>query len=207
MTELIKKDIIFKMKKSNKSDRIADFIYEVGSLRRVIRSHRQSLFVDDTSDTISSHSYRVTVIGWFLAKEEKVDPYKVIMMCLFHDLSETRTGDQNWVNKRYVKSFEEEAIRDQFSGLNQEKELGELLSEYNERKTKESILAKDADLIDQIFILREHELSGNNEAHSWLKDPKQYKMLKSKTALQIAKAAMKISPTHWWHGVWTSKRR
>ncbi len=193
--------------KKDQSNRIADFIYEVGSLRRLVRSHRQSLFVDDTSDTISSHSYRVTMIGWFLAKEENADPYKVVMMCLFHDLSEARTGDQNWVNKKYVKSFEDEAIKDQFAGLNHENELNKISDEYNDRKTKESILAKDADLIDQIFILREHEWSGNKEAHEWLKDSTQFKMLKSKTGIKIAKSAMKISPTHWWKGIWTSERR
>jgi putative hydrolase of HD superfamily len=193
--------------KINQSNRVADFLYEVGSLRRVIRSHRQSLFVDDTSDTISSHSYRVTMIGWFLAKEEKVDPYKVVMMCMTHDLSEARTGDQNWVNKRYVKSFEEEAIKDQFKDLRQEKELNEIAKEYGDRKTKESIVAKEADLIDQILILREHEWSGNREATKWLKDCEQFKMLKTKTGKNIARSAMKIDPTHWWKNVWTSKRR
>jgi len=197
-----------KVKNKNKKYlRITNFLYEVGSLRRVIRAHRQSLFVDDTSDTISSHSYRVAMIGWFLAKEEKADPYKVVMMCLFHDLSEARSGDQNWVNKKYVKVFEEEIIKEQFKDLPQENELKNLLGEYNERKTKEAILAKDADIIDQIFILKEHEWSGNNEAHRWLKDSTHLRMTKSKTGINIANQALKTRPTMWWSDIWTSKRR
>lgn len=191
----------------NKHDKIANFLYEVGSLRRIIRSHRQSLFVDDTSDTISSHSYRVAMIGWFLAKEERADPYKVVMMCLMHDLSETRSGDQNWINKKYIKVFEEEIIKDQFKNLSQEKELTNIMTEYNNRKSKEAILAKDADLIDQIFILKEHDWSGNKEAHKWLKDSTHLKMTRSKTGIKIAKSALKLRPSDWWHDVWTSKRR
>jgi putative hydrolase of HD superfamily len=84
----------------------ASFLYEIGTMRKTARAHRQTLLTDDLSDNIASHSYRVTWIGWFLAKAEKVDPYKVLLMCLSHDLSETRSGDQNWIHKKYIKVFE-----------------------------------------------------------------------------------------------------
>jgi len=70
---------------------ITHFLYEIGTLRKIARSHNQALLTSDISDNIASHSYRVTNIGWFLAKLEKVDPHKVVMMCLLHDTPETRT--------------------------------------------------------------------------------------------------------------------
>lgn len=185
----------------------AKFIYEVGSLRRIIRSHRQTLFVDDVSDTISTHSYRVTIIGWLLAKEENANPYKVVMMCLTHDLPEARSGDQNWVNKRYVKVFDDEIINDQIGSLPASKDLLEIIKEYEERKSLESILAKDADLIDQICLLREYEMNGSTEATVWLKGKSHYSMIKSKSGKKIADEIMKLKPTSWWHGTSTSKRR
>ncbi len=66
--------------------KIVNFLYEVGTMRKLMRMHRQVLLTDDMSDSIASHSYRVAIIGWFLAKEENVDPYKTVMMCLLHDM-------------------------------------------------------------------------------------------------------------------------
>jgi putative hydrolase of HD superfamily len=71
----------------NKYKRIAQFLFEIGSMRKLIRMHRQSLLTDDMSDNIATHSYRVAMIGWHLAMMEKADPYKVVMMCLLHDVA------------------------------------------------------------------------------------------------------------------------
>jgi len=46
----------------------ARFFLEVGSLRKLARSHRQTLLTDDLSDNIASHSYRVVVIAYMLAQ-------------------------------------------------------------------------------------------------------------------------------------------
>src|SRR3989344_4984110 len=140
--------------------RLTHFLYELGTLRKVARSHRQTLLTDDLSDNISSHSYRVSVIGWFLAKLEKADPYKIVMMCLFHDTSETRTGDQNWVHKKYIQSFDAEVAQDQLSKLTGANELLKLVSEYEKKETLEAKLTKDADLLDQILLLKEYSWQG-----------------------------------------------
>lgn len=186
---------------------ITKLLYEVGTLRKIARSHRQTLLTDDLSDNISSHSYRVTVIGWFLAKLEKADPYKVLVMCLFHDSGETRTGDQNWVNKKYVQTFENEVTKDQLLGIKEPSELISFSAEYEERKTLESKLAKDADLLDQIFLLREYQWQGNKEAEKWLVDNEQLKKLFSKSAKQIAHEAISQDPSYWWSDSWASDRR
>ena len=137
----------------NANERIADFLFEVGTMRRLQRIHRQTLLVDDSSDTIASHSYRVALIGWHLAKLAEADPYKTTMMCLVHDLNEIRSNDHNWVHKRYVKVFDEEITKDQLGSL-PFGELFDITTEYEERESLESKLAKDADIIDQILLLR-----------------------------------------------------
>ena len=198
--------------------RIANFFYEVGTMRRLPRIHRQTLLVDDVTDTIASHSYRVALIGWFLAKEEKADPYKVVMMCLLHDLGEARTGDHNWVHKRYIKIFDEEINKEQLGDLPY-KDLKELADEYHERKSKEAIVAKQADILDQILLLREYEWQGNKEASLWLKGKSIQRgkaggktdnkllSLKLKSARKMGEEIYKTNPSDWWAHLWTNKNR
>ncbi len=199
--------------KTNKTiKKAAEFLFEVGTLRKTIRAHRQTLLTDDSSDNIASHSFRVIWIGWILSKMEKADPYKVLLMCLAHDTGETRSGDQNWVHKKYVKVFEDEITKDQIKDLPDQKELRSFLYEYEERKSKEALLAKDADLIDQILLLKEYVVLGNKEADLWLKGKSKgskthFQMLKTKSAQLLAKEILKSNPTDWWKNIWTSKRR
>lgn len=198
--------------KNNKYRKIANFLYEIGSLRKVIRSHRQTLLTDDLSDNISSHSFRVAWIGWILAKEARADLYKVLLMCLSHDITEARSGDQNWVNKKYLKVFEEEIIKEQLANLSDKKELDNVIKEYHERKTKEALIAKDADSLDQILLLKEYSWLGNREAKHWLREPSyknnmQYKLLTTKIAKQLAREVYKLKPSDWWDNSWTEKRR
>jgi len=188
--------------------KLSDFFFELGTLRKLVRSHRQTLLTDDLSDNISSHSYRVTVIGYFLACLAKADVAKVIQMCLFHDVSESRSGDQNWIHKRYIKVFEDEISRDQFGDLPFGKDILALGREYQERKSLEAKLAKDADLLDQILLLKEYSHIGNQEAATWLKDDNHAVMLLTPIAKKIAKAIIKQRPSAWWYqGGWTPNRR
>lgn len=113
--------------------KLVSFFFEVGTLRKILRSHRQTLLTDDLSDNIASHSFRVSMIGWFLAAAEKADPHRVVMMCLLHDLEETRAGDQNWVHKKYVKVFEEEIREGQLELLPGSKELLKFSKEENRK--------------------------------------------------------------------------
>src|SRR3989344_3592985 len=174
--------------------KLASFFFEVGTLRKTARSHRQGLLTDDLSDNISSHSYRATVIGYFLARLAKADVAKVVQMCLFHDVSESRSGDQNWIHKRYVKVFEDEIIHDQFGDLPFGKDILALGREYQERKSLEAKLAKDADLLDQILLLKEYAHIGNHEAEEWLKNNAQEKMLQTSFAKKLAKKISLQSP-------------
>lgn len=191
----------------NKIEAITNLFFEVGSLRKLARSHRQTLLTDDLSDSISSHPYRVIVIGYFLALQEKVDTGKVVKMCMVHDIGESRGGDQNWIHKKYVKVYEDEITNSQFSFLPKGAEIRQLAKEYEERSTNESKIAKDADHIDQLLLLREYEWQGNKEAASWLKSQTHDKMLFSKSAKDIAKQLRKQKPSDWWENIWTSKRR
>lgn len=196
----------------SKEESIARFLYEIGTMRKLPRMHRQTLLTEDVSDNIASHSYRTTFIGWHLAKIEHADPYKVVMMCLLHDTAEARSGDHNWVHKRYVKIFEDEIAQDQLGAL-PFNDLIDIREEYETRESKESIIAKDADLLDQILLLKEYEWQGNREAVVWLKgksgedENRQVLNLRTEGARSLAKAIFNEDPSSWWNDVWTPKNR
>ncbi len=197
--------------KQNQIKKLVSFVFEIGNLRKVIRAHQQTLLSFDLSDTIASHSFRVIFIGYFLAKELKADVDKVVKMCLLHDLEETRSSDHNWVHKRYVKVFEDEIRRDQLKNLSNSEELLKLSKEYQERKTLEAKITKDADLLDETFLLREYAWQGNKEAKNWLKGVKKEshheKMMFTKLAKAIAKETKSQAPSLWWKNLWTPTRR
>lgn len=201
------------MKKNNTQKNIAGFLYEVGTMRKLPRMHRQTLLTDDMSDNIATHSYRVAVIGWFLAKQENVDASKVVMMCLLHDMGEVRTGDHNWIHKRYVKIYDDQIVKEQLGAL-PFKELEDFAIEYEKRDSKESMIAKDADIIDQILLLREYEWQGNKEAAKWLyrgetKNGKatHISRLSFESSKKLAEEIYKQEPSAWWQNLWTSKNR
>lgn len=195
------------IKNKNFAKSLISFFFEVGTLRKVIRAHRQTLLTDDFSDNIASHSFRTAIIGWFLAKIEGVDPYKVVIICLLHDLEESRAGDQNWVHKRFVKVFEKEIREGQLRNLPKANELLELSKEYQERKTIEAKIAKDSDLLDQILILKEYAWRGNKEAEKWLKGKEQEELMFTETGKKLAAEAYRQRPSEWWDNLWTNNRR
>lgn len=134
------------------------------------------------------------------------------MMCLLHELGEIRANDHNWVHKRYVKVYEEEIREDQLQSL-PFSELFEFASEYDKRESKEAVIAKDADMLDQILLLREYEWQGNKEAKIWLHgkgdkpESRQLDKLNTTAAKELGATIYEKSPSKWWEELWMSTNR
>lgn len=191
----------------------AEFFYELGTMRMLPRMHRQVLLQANDADNIASHSWRVAAIAWCLAELEGADPYKAAGMALFHDMEELRSGDHNWVHKRYVKVFEDEVVQDQGRGLPFEKTLQDARNEYKERATPEARLVKDADLLEQLLLLREYAHAGNKEAEKWITGGREHylsvleRTLTSESAKQLAMSINETDPGAWWSKIWTERNR
>lgn len=198
--------------KDKQLEKLTSLFFEIGTLRKIPRSHQQTLLSQDLSDNIASHSFRTALIGYFLTENLEADSDKVTKMCLLHDLEEVRTGDQNWLHKSYVKSFEGEVREDQVEGLENVEEFEKLSQEYDERETLEAKIAKDADCLDQLMLLKEYAWQGNEEAKEWLhldKDEKneQEKRLHTDLAQQLAREVKQQKPSSWWRDSWSSEGR
>jgi putative hydrolase of HD superfamily len=174
---------------------IANFLFEAGMLKRTPRSGFQ--FLGTGAESVAEHIFRTTYIGYALGKlAEGVNVDRMIKMCLFHDLAESRTGDLNYVNKKYVNANEKKAIDDLAQTLPFGSEIKELIHEFNEGKTEEASLARDADQLEMILALKEYKDVGNRYADEWLEFS--YKRLQTDAARELAKVILETDSSLWW---------
>jgi len=154
-------------------------------------------FLGTGGESVADHSFRTAVIGYVLASmEPDADRSKVILMCLFHDFPEARTGDHNYVNKKYVTVDEEKATRDQVQGLNFGTEIIDLSNEFNVSNTFEAKLSKDADQLDLILELKEQLDLGNLQAKEWLSFA--VKRLLTESGRKVAQEILASERDSWW---------
>ena len=174
---------------------IVNFLFEVGILKNTPRSGYQ--FLGSGSESVAEHSFRVAVIAYLLAKNEpKADMQKVFLMSLFHDFHEARTGDHNYVNKKYVTVNEDKAVRDLAQKLPFGQEIVSLINEFNSRETLEARLSQDADQLDFILELKRQLDLGNKSAAEWLTYA--VKRLITDYAKELADEIIKTGSSDWW---------
>lgn len=178
-------------------------MFEVGTLKKIARGHRQVFLTNDLSDNIASHSHRVSIIGYFLGKKENANVPKILKMCLFHDVGETRTGDQTWIHKRYIKVDEENVMNDQVLNLDDDNEIYDLLNELKKLETKESKIVKDADNLDQYLLVKEYVQQGNREAETWLNDSV-VNIFYTDSAKELFNLLETTNPSDWTEGLYVT---
>ena len=146
---------------------------------------------------MAEHIFRTCYIGYALGKlAHGVNVNRMIKMCLFHDLPEARTGDLNYVNKKYVDADENKAVNDLAETLPFGSEIRELILEFNEGKTDEARLARDADQLEMILALKEYKDVGNKHADEWLGFS--LKRLQTDTARELATTILETDSSLWW---------
>lgn len=180
---------------SKDTSAIVDFLFEVGILANTPRSGFH--FLGSGKQSVAEHLNRTAYIGYAIAMMEgDVDIAKVLKMCLFHDLAEGRTSDLNYVHQQYATTDEEKAIDDLAAPLPFGDDIRDTIQEYEERKTKEAIVAKDADCIEWILSLKEQVDTGNTRANTWL--PSSVARVKTDSGKKLATKILKTDSDNWW---------
>jgi len=177
---------------------LADFLYEVGHLKSTPRSG-WALAGVPAPESVADHAYRTAVIGVVLAELEGADVGRTAVICLMHDIAETRMGDIPSVGKSYVRTVRDtDVAADQTRGVSGS--LAELVcdavAEYTERVSIESVLAKDADTLECLAQAREYVAAGYPRAEHWVQDL--VRGLRSHSAKRIAAAMRAGAPENWW---------
>ncbi|MFH1460042.1 MAG: HD domain-containing protein [Candidatus Omnitrophota bacterium] len=187
--------------------KLLNLLGESGLLKKVRRSGWWVIGIKDP-ETVAEHSFRCAVIGYILAKRENVQPYKVIMMCLFNDIHEARINDAHKVAVRYInyQAAEDRAFHDQTEKLPTaiKKEMRSWRKSYTEQKTKESIIARDADILECLVQAKEYLDQGFPQAKLFFK--KAPKFLKTKGAKNLWRNLKAWDSSTWWQKITKFKR-
>ncbi len=175
---------------------IVNFLFEAGMLKKTPRTGYQ--FLGSGAESVAEHTFRVVCIGYTLSNlvPQPVDETRLLKMCLFHDLPEARTGDHNYVNKKYVSVDEEKAAHDLTAHLPFGGEMLELIHEFIQQTTLEARLAHDADQLDFLLELKESGDLGNKYAEDWIQAV--LKRLQSKEAQNLALEILRTDSNDWW---------
>ncbi len=177
---------------------VEKFFYELGMLKNMQRSGWFTLGIFQ-GDSVASHSFRATIIAYYLAKKLNANIEKTVIMTLFHDVPEARTGDLNKVNSSYVKADKKAAREDQLSLF---PEIIELLEEFEKQETVESQIARDSDILEVIIQAKEYE-NKNPLAKEFYVNA--YSRLLLEESKELADRIIS-SQTTWWKGLKNLKR-
>ena len=176
-----------------------EFLFEIGSMRFLERTWKR--FLNNDFANVTEHTFRVMWISMMLAKYEKAkDINKVILMALLHDVPESRTGDVNYLYRCYTERKEKQAFDDIFRGTSMSEDIRVIWKEYEERKTLESKIVKDADILDVELELCEQRSKGDKIGEIWSKEreKKIKSQLHTKSAKKFWDEIRKADP-HGWH--------
>ena len=176
-------------------DSIANFLFEVGMLKKTPRTGFR--FLGSGCESVAEHILRTIFIGYALSKlEPGLDELKVLKICLVHDLPEARTGDMNYMYKKYVTVHEEKAIRQLTQTLFFGDEIKSVIDEFNEKKTREALIAHDADQLALILQLKEYGDLGNKYTEDWIEFAR--RRLHTDTARKLALSIINTDSSAWW---------
>ena len=189
------------------TEKILNLIAEAGLLKRVKRSGWWMLGMP-FEESVADHSFRCAMIGYILAKMEGADTSKVLLMTLSGDLHESRINDLHKVAHKYldVKKAEAKVFREQIRDLPPaiRKELGETREDYEKQLSTESVIARDADILECLIQAKEyHDLGYAGADRFFRKGPKH---LKTKSALKLWKKALKWDSRIWWESLTVFER-
>lgn len=191
-----------KKRKTDSTISALNFFAEAGLLKRVKRSGWWVAGIENP-ESVADHSFRTAVIGFYLAYLEKVDPFRVVMMTLFNDIHEARINDLHKMGHSYIdfKDAEKKVFRDQIKELDKKVRipLEVLRREYDQQRSKASLVARDADILECLVQAKEYYDNGYTQAkHFFIKAPE---FLKTKSARKIWKEIKTWDSSFWWQNV------
>ena len=178
---------------------VLNFIAEMGMLKRVKRSGWWMVGIPH-EESVAEHSFRCAAIGFILARMEGADPYKVLMMTLFNDLHEARINDLHKVAHRYlnVRDAEKTAFAEQVQHVDKglRDELQGLREEHDAQETRESVIARDADILECLIQAREYADLGFQSAKKFFKQAPEH--LQTKSAKRLWESSGSWDSSTWW---------
>jgi putative hydrolases of HD superfamily len=180
-----------------------NLIFEAAVVKRLHRTGWQIL--GDNEESVGEHSFMTSVIAYVLAKSvnEKVNLEKILVMSLFHDFHEGRTGDVDKMAALYVKRDTARANRDIFA--ENDTSLFTVINEYEEKGTLEAKIVYEANILALLVELKQLVEKGNTNAREWLTSNST--RLRLPEAKRLADEIVNGNSQDWWKDLRTVLRQ
>ncbi len=178
--------------------RIVDFLNEVGMLNETPRSG--FAFLGSGEQSVAEHMYRMLHIAFLLARksEPKVDELHLLHLVMFHDLPEARTGDQNYVNHKYVHADLDKLLGETAQTWPYGEEIVGYIREFEARQTPAAQLASDADQLELLLMLKRQADLGHPHTEGWITPL--LARLKTPAGKELAQEILATRWDEWWYG-------
>ena len=188
--------------KNNSTLNAINLFAEAGLLKKIKRSGWWVTGIKEP-ESVAEHCFRCAVMGYYIAHLEKVDPMKVMTMALFNDIHEARINDLHKMGHYYIdfREAEKKVFKDQVKALDKgvAEELTGFRAEYDEQETSESIVARDADILECLLQAKEYYDEGYLKTNKFFKTAPNH--LKTQTAKKMWKQMKSWDSGQWWEDV------
>ncbi|MEU0807033.1 HD domain-containing protein [Streptomyces sp. NPDC005970] len=149
---------------------VARFLFEAGTLKHARRTGWWMAGVRDP-ESVAEHAWRTSLIASIIARIEGADPGRAALLAVWHDSQETRTGDVNYLGKKYSSSADpQEVTADQTADMPEvlASAVREWVSEYEAKESPEAVCARDADKLECLLQGVEYMAQGFANAQRWV---------------------------------------
>jgi len=144
----------------------SEFFRATGVLKTIKRKGWTKAGIAD-QESVADHSFRMAIIGAYLSEEAKLDPAKIIRMCLIHDLAESEIGDltpEEKISQEAHRKDEDRVCRTIFASLpdKQRRIFLRDWAELLEARTTEARLVWQIDKLEMGLTMKDYLRSGGN---------------------------------------------
>lgn len=184
------------MKETEKIENLLKFYLLATELKDKIRSGWKVWNINrERVESIAEHIYGTCILAIGIDSEFdlNLDIYKVVMMLVLHEIEEVKIGDLtpfDNVTKEEKRKMGKEAVEEVLSTLTKKISYIDLIEEFEERKTRESIFAKmcdklEADIQCKLYC-EENSIDMNKNENAHLLTDSRVKKLIDKGAKTVA---------------------
>ena len=160
-----------------------------GNLKTIKRAGWVKKAGIENAESVADHSFRMAVIGAYLGEMTGLNAGKIVMMCLIHDLAESKIGDLTPAEKPSLKEhrkMEDRAVKEILSSLPKKarKRFSKYWIELLESKSKESKLVWKIDKLEMGLQMKDYAALGIDKKLLAEFDPSEHLTKELKTVFQ-----------------------
>ena len=143
-----------------------DFVLEIDKVKNVFRQNHLS--GKGRSENDAEHSWHIAIMAYLLREyaNEEIDVFRVMLMCLIHDLVEIDAGDTYAYDAEALKTQKEreDAAKERIFSMLPQEQKSELVSLFDEFEACETPESKFAHAMDNLQPLL---LNDDNDGADW----------------------------------------